>query len=132
LAKKFPPLFFEPRQRFLNNVELLTVSILQSPAGDAQIETIGSVEDRPERRPYGLLTKKKKKNHGRHSPLLPPQPDSDLARGVRAFPASSSVIRVIHLGAQNRAMLVSRLWKILRALELNSFLAYYRRVKPIP
>jgi len=32
----------------LSNVELLTVSSLQSPAGDVQIEAIGSVEDRPE------------------------------------------------------------------------------------
>lgn len=38
----------------------------------------------------------------------------------------------IHLGAKNRAMLVSRLWKRLRALELNSFSAYYRRVKTDP
>src|SRR5579864_3213910 len=38
----------------------------------------------------------------------------------------------IHLGAKNRAMLVSRLWKRLRALELNSFSAYYRRVKADP
>jgi chemotaxis protein methyltransferase CheR len=38
----------------------------------------------------------------------------------------------IHLGAKNRAMLVSRLWKRLRALELNSFIAYYRRVKTDP
>ncbi len=35
----------------------------------------------------------------------------------------------IHLGAKNRAMLVSRLWRRLRALELNSFASYYRRVK---
>lgn len=35
----------------------------------------------------------------------------------------------IHLGANNRAMLVSRLWKRLRALQLNSFSAYYRLVK---
>lgn len=38
----------------------------------------------------------------------------------------------IHLGAKNRAMLVSRLWKRLRALELNSFASYYRRVKADP
>jgi len=38
----------------------------------------------------------------------------------------------IHLGAKNRAMLVSRLWKRLRALELNSFVAYYRLVKANP
>lgn len=35
----------------------------------------------------------------------------------------------IHLGTKNRAMLVSRLWKRLRALQLNSFASYYRRVK---
>jgi chemotaxis protein methyltransferase CheR len=35
----------------------------------------------------------------------------------------------IHLGAKNRAMLISRLWRRLRALELNSFAAYFRRVK---
>ncbi|HYL86439.1 MAG TPA: protein-glutamate O-methyltransferase CheR [Candidatus Angelobacter sp.] len=35
----------------------------------------------------------------------------------------------IHLGSKNRAMLVSRLWRRLRALELNSFAAYYRRVR---
>jgi chemotaxis protein methyltransferase CheR len=38
----------------------------------------------------------------------------------------------IHLGAKNRAMLISRLWKRLRALELNSFSSYYRRVKADP
>lgn len=38
----------------------------------------------------------------------------------------------IHLGAKNRAMLVSRLWKRLRALELNSFSAYYRLVLENP
>ena len=38
----------------------------------------------------------------------------------------------IHLGEKNRAMLVSRLWKRLRALELNSFSSYYRRVKADP
>ncbi|HYK39022.1 MAG TPA: protein-glutamate O-methyltransferase CheR [Candidatus Eremiobacteraceae bacterium] len=35
----------------------------------------------------------------------------------------------IHLGAKNRAMLISRLWKRLRALDLSSFSAYYRLVK---
>jgi chemotaxis protein methyltransferase CheR len=35
----------------------------------------------------------------------------------------------IHLGTKNRAMLVSRLWKRLRALDLESFSAYYRLVK---
>lgn len=38
----------------------------------------------------------------------------------------------IHLGARNRAMLVSRLWRRLRALELNSFAAYYRLVRANP
>jgi chemotaxis protein methyltransferase CheR len=38
----------------------------------------------------------------------------------------------IHLGAKNRAMLISRLWKRLRALDLNSFSAYYRFVKKDP
>lgn len=38
----------------------------------------------------------------------------------------------IHLGAKNRAMLVSRLWRRLRALELNSFSAYYRLVRANP
>lgn len=38
----------------------------------------------------------------------------------------------IHLGEKNRAMLVSRLWRRLRALELNSFSAYYRQVKADP
>jgi chemotaxis protein methyltransferase CheR len=38
----------------------------------------------------------------------------------------------IHLGEKNRAMLVSRLWKRLRALDLNSFSSYYRRVKADP
>lgn len=38
----------------------------------------------------------------------------------------------IHLGAKHRAMLVSRLWRRLGALELNSFASYYRRVKADP
>ncbi|HEV2195448.1 MAG TPA: protein-glutamate O-methyltransferase [Candidatus Acidoferrum sp.] len=38
----------------------------------------------------------------------------------------------IHLGPKNRAMLVSRLWRRLRALELNSFSAYYRLVRTNP
>ena len=38
----------------------------------------------------------------------------------------------IHLGSKNRAMLVSRLWKRLRALDLSSFSAYYRLVKKDP
>jgi chemotaxis protein methyltransferase CheR len=38
----------------------------------------------------------------------------------------------IHLGEKNRAMLVSRLWKRLRALDLASFSSYYRRVKADP
>lgn len=35
----------------------------------------------------------------------------------------------IHLGTKHRAMLVSRLWRRVRALELNSFAAYYRRAR---
>jgi len=38
----------------------------------------------------------------------------------------------IHLGAKNRAMLIARLWKRLRALDLTSFSAYYRLVKKEP
>src|SRR5215831_16658962 len=38
----------------------------------------------------------------------------------------------IHLGAKNRAMLISRLWRRLRALDLASFSAYYRLVKKHP
>jgi chemotaxis protein methyltransferase CheR len=38
----------------------------------------------------------------------------------------------IHLGKKNRAMLVSRLWKRLRALDLHSFSSYYRQVKADP
>ncbi len=68
-----------------------------------------------------------------HSPLLPPKPIPDLAAGEFAL-FQALVLREsgIHLGAKNRAMLVSRLWKRLRALELNSFSAYYRRVKADP
>jgi chemotaxis protein methyltransferase CheR len=38
----------------------------------------------------------------------------------------------IHLGAKNRAMLISRLWKRLRTLDLDSFAGYYRQVKADP
>jgi chemotaxis protein methyltransferase CheR len=38
----------------------------------------------------------------------------------------------IHIVTKNRAMLISRLWKRLRALELTSFSSYYRRVKADP
>ena len=38
----------------------------------------------------------------------------------------------IHLGKKNRAMLVSRLWKRLRTLDLATFSAYYRLVKNDP
>lgn len=38
----------------------------------------------------------------------------------------------IHLGGKNRAMLISRLWRRLRALDLASFAAYYRRVLADP
>jgi chemotaxis protein methyltransferase CheR len=38
----------------------------------------------------------------------------------------------IHLGTKSRALVVSRLWKRLRALDLESFSAYYHRVKADP
>jgi chemotaxis protein methyltransferase CheR len=68
-----------------------------------------------------------------HSPLLLAKPIPDLVAGEFAL-FQALVLREsgIHLGAKNRAMLVSRLWKRLRALELNSFSAYYRRVKADP
>ena len=68
-----------------------------------------------------------------HSPLLVSKPVPDLAAEEFAL-FQALVLREsgIHLGAKNRAMLVSRLWKRLRALELNSFSSYYRRVKADP
>jgi chemotaxis protein methyltransferase CheR len=68
-----------------------------------------------------------------HSRSLLPKAIPDLAAGEFAL-FQALVLREsgIHLGAKNRAMLVSRLWKRLRALELNSFSAYYRRVKADP
>jgi chemotaxis protein methyltransferase CheR len=68
-----------------------------------------------------------------HSPLALPKPIPDLA--VEEFHLFQALVlreSGIHLGAKNRAMLVSRLWKRLRALELNSFSSYYRRVKADP
>jgi chemotaxis protein methyltransferase CheR len=68
-----------------------------------------------------------------HSPPGLPKPIPDLA--VEEFHLFQALVlreSGIHLGAKNRAMLVSRLWKRLRALELNSFYSYYRRVKADP
>jgi chemotaxis protein methyltransferase CheR len=68
-----------------------------------------------------------------HSPLVLPKPIPELAAGeFQLFQALVLRESGIHLGEKNRAMLVSRLWKRLRALELNSFSAYYRRVKADP
>jgi chemotaxis protein methyltransferase CheR len=68
-----------------------------------------------------------------HSPFVLPKPIPDLAaEEFHLFQALVLRESGIHLGAKNRAMLVSRLWKRLRALELNSFSAYYRRVKADP
>jgi chemotaxis protein methyltransferase CheR len=68
-----------------------------------------------------------------HSTLILPKPIPDLA--VEEFQLFQALVlreSGIHLGDKNRAMLVSRLWKRLRALELNSFSAYYRKVKADP
>jgi chemotaxis protein methyltransferase CheR len=68
-----------------------------------------------------------------HSPLVLPKPIPDLAVGeFQLFQALVLRESGIHLGEKNRAMLVSRLWKRLRALELNSFSSYYRRAKADP
>jgi len=68
-----------------------------------------------------------------HSPLVLQKPIPDLApEQFQLFQALVLRESGIHLGAKNRAMLVSRLWKRLRALELNSFSSYYRRVKTDP
>jgi chemotaxis protein methyltransferase CheR len=68
-----------------------------------------------------------------HSSLLLSKPIPDLAEEeFHLFQALVLRESGIHLGAKNRAMLVSRLWKRLRALELKSFAAYYRRVKADP
>lgn len=68
-----------------------------------------------------------------HSPLALPKPIPDLAaEEFQLFQALVLRESGIHLGAKNRAMLVSRLWRRLRALELNSFSSYYRRVKADP
>jgi len=68
-----------------------------------------------------------------HSPLALSKPIPDLAaEEFHLFQALVLRESGIHLGAKNRAMLVSRLWRRLRALELNSFSSYYRRVKADP
>jgi chemotaxis protein methyltransferase CheR len=67
------------------------------------------------------------------STLLANQPIPTLAEEeFRLF--QTLVLREsgIHLGEKNRAMLVSRLWKRLRALGVKSFAAYYRHVKKDP
>jgi chemotaxis protein methyltransferase CheR len=68
-----------------------------------------------------------------HSPLVLAKPIPELA--VEEFSLFQALVlreSGIHLGAKNRAMLVSRLWRRLRALELNSFSLYYRRVTTDP
>src|ERR1700720_1644576 len=68
-----------------------------------------------------------------HSALASPKPIPDLAaEEFHLFQALILRESGIHLGAKNRAMLISRLWKRLRVLELNSFSSYYRRVKSDP
>jgi chemotaxis protein methyltransferase CheR len=67
------------------------------------------------------------------STLVLPKPIPELAEGeFQLFQALVLRESGIHLGAKNRAMLVSRLWKRLNALDLHSFSAYYRRVKADP
>jgi len=68
-----------------------------------------------------------------HWPSVSPKPIPDLS--TEEFHLFQGLVlreSGIHLGAKNRAMLVSRLWRRLRALELNSFSSYYRRVKADP
>src|SRR5258706_9130294 len=63
-----------------------------------------------------------------HWPSVSPKPIPDLS--TEEFHLFQGLVlreSGIHLGAKNRAMLVSRLWRRLRALELNSFSSYYRR-----
>src|SRR5579864_253293 len=68
-----------------------------------------------------------------HSHRVLQKPIPDLAADqFQLFQALVLRESGIHLGSKNRAMLVSRLWKRLRALELNSFSSYYRRVKADP
>src|SRR5579864_3600544 len=68
-----------------------------------------------------------------HAALAVTRPIPDLAaEEFRLFQVLVLRESGIHLGSKNRAMLVSRLWKRLRALELNSFSSYYRRVKADP
>ncbi len=58
-----------------------------------------------------------------YSQMVLPKPIPDLAE-EEFYLFQVLVLREsgIHLGAKNRAMLVSRLWKRLRALELKSLL----------
>jgi chemotaxis protein methyltransferase CheR len=68
-----------------------------------------------------------------HSSLTLPKPIPELTEEeFQLF--QSLVLREsgIHLGEKSRAMLVSRLWKRLRALKAPSFSSYYRRVKSDP
>jgi chemotaxis protein methyltransferase CheR len=67
-----------------------------------------------------------------HSSLLPKPIPELTAEEFQLF--QSLVLREsgIHLGEKSRAMLVSRLWKRLRALKAHSFSSYYRRVKSDP
>jgi chemotaxis protein methyltransferase CheR len=68
-----------------------------------------------------------------HSSLTLPKPIPELTKEeFQLF--QSLVLREsgIHLGEKSRAMLVSRLWKRLRALKAHSFSSYYRRVKSDP
>jgi chemotaxis protein methyltransferase CheR len=68
-----------------------------------------------------------------HATAAMPKPIPELA--LEEFSLFQALVlreSGIHLGAKNRAMLVSRLWRRLRALELNSFSAYYRRVTRDP
>ena len=68
-----------------------------------------------------------------HSSPVLPKPIPDLS--VEEFHLFQTLVlreSGIHLGEKNRAMLVSRLWKRLRALELHSFSSYYGRVKADP
>src|ERR1700722_7393605 len=68
-----------------------------------------------------------------HASLTLPKPIPELTEEeFQLF--QSLVLREsgIHLGEKSRAMLVSRLWKRLRALKAHSVSSYYRRVKSDP
>src|ERR1700693_6271597 len=68
-----------------------------------------------------------------HSVLTMPAPIPELAaEEFSLFQALVLRESGIHLGAKNRAMLISRLWKRLSAQELHSFSSYYRLVKSDP